>query len=120
MSDSVGLIHGLSVQYTLYELQMRCCFEFETRVTLACLCTTMDASSSAAIAGKTFQLNNNVQTVDNPDAIYSTDTAAQREILKARPWKNDPAYFKNVRVAATALIKMVSFCCLIARACDSA
>ena len=64
------------------------------------------AASSAAVAGKTFELNNNVQTVD-PDQIYSTDTAAQREILKARPWKNDPGYFKNVKIAATALVKMV-------------
>jgi len=30
------------------------------------------------------------------------------ELLDRKPWKKDPLYFKNVKISATALIKMVN------------
>ncbi|KAL8280701.1 hypothetical protein RQP46_007024 [Phenoliferia psychrophenolica] len=66
---------------------------------------TPEASTSAAgIAQKTFELNNNVESVDD---IFRYDKAEQQAILNAAPWKADPHYFKKVRVSAVALVKMV-------------
>lgn len=41
------------------------------------------------------------------DALYTFDTAEQKEIVNGRPWKSDPNYFKNVRISAVAMLKMV-------------
>lgn len=62
-------------------------------------------TSSSRIAQQTFELNNNVSTVDS---IYSYDAQAQKAILNARPWKSDPHHFKHVKISAVALIKMVT------------
>ncbi|SCV69624.1 BQ2448_2644 [Microbotryum intermedium] len=62
---------------------------------------TVDAASTAS---KTFELNNDIQTVDQ---IFRHDQAEQRRQLAAQPWKKDPHYFKHVRISAVALIKMV-------------
>ncbi|KAB8296026.1 hypothetical protein EYC80_008836 [Monilinia laxa] len=57
---------------------------------------------------KTWELDNNVQLVDpRRDALYAYDTEEQRSIQKSRPWKTDPHHFKNVRISAVALLKMV-------------
>ena len=61
-------------------------------------------SSAAGIAQKTFELNNNVEAVDD---VFRYDKAQQQAILNAAPWKADPHYFKKVRVSAVALVKMV-------------
>ncbi|KDE08164.1 COP9 signalosome complex subunit 5 [Microbotryum lychnidis-dioicae p1A1 Lamole] len=62
---------------------------------------TVDAASTAS---KTFELNNDIQTVDS---IFRHDQAEQRRQLAAQPWKKDPHYFQHVRISAVALIKMV-------------
>jgi COP9 signalosome complex subunit 5 len=41
------------------------------------------------------------------DSLYSYDSAGQKSINEARPWKKDPHYFKNVCISAVALLKMV-------------
>jgi COP9 signalosome complex subunit 5 len=41
------------------------------------------------------------------DALYAYDTAEQKAMQDAKPWKSDPHHFKNVRISAVALIKMV-------------
>ncbi|KAG5915088.1 COP9 signalosome catalytic subunit rri1, partial [Claviceps sorghi] len=41
------------------------------------------------------------------DALYNYDAEAQKAAAKARPWSQDPNYFKHVRVSAVALIKMM-------------
>ncbi|KAI5476742.1 COP9 signalosome complex subunit 5 [Pseudohyphozyma bogoriensis] len=65
------------------------------------------ASTSAAKVGQaTFELNNNIQQVE-PDDVYRFDKAQQQAQLAAKPWKQDPHYFKKVRISAVALIKMV-------------
>lgn len=75
----------------------------------------MDAgglSSSAAIAQQTWELENNIVTMDSPpsadaDAIYYYDEAAQAKVQQEKPWANDPHFFKRVKVSALALLKMV-------------
>jgi COP9 signalosome complex subunit 5 len=41
------------------------------------------------------------------DALYSYDAAEQKDINAAKPWRTDPHHFKNVRISAVALLKMV-------------
>lgn len=54
------------------------------------------------------ELDNNVKLVDtHRDALYTYDTAEQKAIQEAKPWKTDPHHFKNVRISAVALLKMV-------------
>ncbi|TDZ18797.1 COP9 signalosome complex subunit 5 [Colletotrichum sidae] len=57
---------------------------------------------------KSWELDNNVNLVDpKRDALYNLDTDAQKEAMQARPWAQKPNHFKNVRISAVALIKMV-------------
>ena len=52
---------------------------------------------------------NLVQTVDiTRDALYQHDESEQKAMLNSRPWKNDPRHFKEVRISAVALLKMVT------------
>eukprot|EP00927_Polykrikos_kofoidii_P086025 TRINITY_DN9518_c1_g1_i2.p1 TRINITY_DN9518_c1_g1~~TRINITY_DN9518_c1_g1_i2.p1 ORF type:complete len:360 (-),score=67.29 TRINITY_DN9518_c1_g1_i2:48-1127(-) len=60
----------------------------------------------AAIAQKTFDLANNVEAVDDA-ALYTFDEEEQDKIYDQRPWKEDVAFFKRVKISAVALIKMV-------------
>ena len=41
------------------------------------------------------------------DALYSYDETEQKAINEERPWRKDPHHFKNVRISAVALLKMV-------------
>ncbi|XVE53463.1 hypothetical protein DITRI_Ditri03aG0005400 [Diplodiscus trichospermus] len=69
--------------------------------------TRMDSS----IAQKTWELENNILTVETPDPssdfIFFYDEAAQAKFQQERPWANDPHYFKRVKISALALPKMV-------------
>ncbi|KAL9599737.1 MAG: hypothetical protein Q9219_003620 [cf. Caloplaca sp. 3 TL-2023] len=57
---------------------------------------------------RAWELENAVKLVDpHRDALYSYDEAEQKAISSERPWKSDPNYFKNVRISAVALLKMV-------------
>lgn len=57
---------------------------------------------------KAWELENAVKLVDpHRDALYNYDEAEQKAISNERPWKKDPNYFKNVRISAVALLKMV-------------
>ncbi|RKF53332.1 COP9 signalosome complex subunit 5 [Erysiphe neolycopersici] len=54
------------------------------------------------------EIENNVKLVDpHRDALYTFDPDEQKAIGDAKPWKSDPSYFKNVRISAVALLKMV-------------
>jgi COP9 signalosome complex subunit 5 len=76
-------------------------------------------SSSSSIAQKTWELENNIKTIDTStpttatdtsflsDAIFHYDDAAQAKFLQEKPWSNDPNYFRRVRISALALLKMV-------------
>ncbi|KAL2633314.1 hypothetical protein R1flu_004793 [Riccia fluitans] len=73
----------------------------------------MEASSSAAVARQTWELENNIQmetpggTAVDADAMYQYDEAAQAAIQQQKPWTKDPHFFKNVKISALALLKMV-------------
>lgn len=72
----------------------------------------MDSSSSSiAVARQTWELENNIVTVENtsPDAdsLYFYDEAAQSATQQQKPWTRDPHFFKNVKISALALLKMV-------------
>lgn len=41
------------------------------------------------------------------DPIFTYDSEQQKQEQAGRPWKNDPHYFKKVKISAIALIKMV-------------
>lgn len=54
------------------------------------------------------EIENAVSLVDpHRDALYAYDESAQKSIQDAKPWRSDPSYFKNVRISAVALLKMV-------------
>ncbi|KAL8760532.1 MAG: hypothetical protein Q9184_003279 [Pyrenodesmia sp. 2 TL-2023] len=57
---------------------------------------------------KAWELENAVKLVDpHRDALYSYNEAEQKAISNDRSWKTDPHHFKNVRISAVALLKMV-------------
>ena len=54
------------------------------------------------------ELENAVKLVDpQRDALYGYSDAEQKMIIDEAPWKKDPHHFKNVRISAVALLKMV-------------
>lgn len=55
---------------------------------------------------KRFQMENSIEAVEDPDALYKHDEEDQNAILAEKKWEKDPEYFKNVRISAVALIKM--------------
>lgn len=61
----------------------------------------------AKTALKTWELENKIQTVGDPDQIYKYDSAHHQAQLQAKPWSKDPHYFKHVKISAIALLKMV-------------
>ncbi|PWN44857.1 Mov34-domain-containing protein [Ceraceosorus guamensis] len=65
------------------------------------------ASSSSTTALKTFDILNDVITLDATDSVFAYDADEQRRILNESPWKKDPHFFQRVRISAVALIKMV-------------
>lgn len=68
-------------------------------------------TSSASMAQKTWELENNIVSMDAPsadsDSIFFYDEAAQAKFQQEKPWANDPHYFKRVKISALALLKMV-------------
>ena len=56
---------------------------------------------------KTWELQNNIETITSLDEIFKYDLRAQQDMLAAKPWTKDPHYFKNCKVSALALLKMV-------------
>lgn len=69
----------------------------------------MEPSSSAEMARKTWELENNIVAAEgaDSDAIYFYDEAAQSKVQQEKPWVSDPHYFRRVKISALALLKMV-------------
>eukprot|EP00249_Psilotum_nudum_P009217 c21787_g1_i1 orf=320-1405(-) len=69
------------------------------------------SSSSSAVARQTWELENNIVSMDgsslDADSVYVYDEAAQLAIQQQKPWTRDPHFFKNVKISALALLKMV-------------
>ncbi|GMR49061.1 hypothetical protein PMAYCL1PPCAC_19256, partial [Pristionchus mayeri] len=70
------------------------------------LLQVMDTSgpSSSAAAQQKFLIANNVKDLD---AAFVYDEVEQNQIRSSRPWEKDAHYFKEVKISAVALIKMV-------------
>lgn len=58
-------------------------------------------------AQKTWELENNIQTLPSCDEIFRYDAEQQRQIIDAKPWEKDPHFFKDIKISALALLKMV-------------
>jgi len=65
----------------------------------------MTSQSSTAL--KTWQIENNIESVNGVDDIFKYDNQAQQSILVDKPWQNDINYFKHCKISALALLKMV-------------
>jgi len=66
-----------------------------------------------SMAYKTWEMSNSIETVSSVDEIFKYDRQQQQEILQAKPWQKDPHYFKNIKISALALLKMVGNCNLL-------
>ncbi|GAA97544.1 uncharacterized protein L969DRAFT_14195 [Mixia osmundae IAM 14324] len=66
----------------------------------------MSASNGGQDARLNFEMANKVEALE-ADKIYRYDADEQKRIGAARPWKQDPHYFRDVRISSVALIKMV-------------
>ena len=61
----------------------------------------------AVMAMKTWEMENNITNLTTIDEIYKYDHQGQSDMLAAKPWSKDPHYFKNCKISALALLKMV-------------
>ena len=64
-------------------------------------------TSSKAIGQKTWEMENQMAEVTAPEDIYKYDHQQQQSMLAAKPWEKDPHFFKDIKVSALALLKMV-------------
>lgn len=62
------------------------------------------SAPNAKMARQTWELENGIESVDE---IYKLDREQQQNIQTAKPWEKDPHFFKDVKVSALALLKMV-------------
>jgi hypothetical protein len=53
------------------------------------------ASEAMDVAKARWELENQVQTVADVDALYRHDEAEQKAIQAQKPWTKDPHYFKQ-------------------------
>eukprot|EP00128_Syssomonas_multiformis_P014217 Colp12_sorted_trinity150504_noHs@14714 len=63
--------------------------------------------SASASAKARFELENDIKEVDGSDAIFHYDEQQHKQMIQAKPWSSDPHYFKDVKISALALLKMV-------------
>ena len=62
------------------------------------------SSSQNKIAQKTWEMANKIT---ESEEIYKYDRNVQQNMLTAKPWEKDPHFFKDIKVSALALLKMV-------------
>ncbi|KAG0713216.1 COP9 signalosome complex subunit 5 [Chionoecetes opilio] len=67
-------------------------------------CSSM---SQTQVAQRTWEMANNMESVNSADEIYQYDGKQQQDILQAKPWEKDPHFFKQIKISALALLKMV-------------
>jgi COP9 signalosome complex subunit 5 len=65
------------------------------------------SSSQSSIAQKTWEMSNNIMEVNASEEIYKYDRGQQQSMLAAKPWEKDPHFFKEIKISALALLKMV-------------
>lgn len=54
------------------------------------------SGSQAAIAQKTWEMANNIETISSVDEIYRYDRKQQQDILTAKPWDKEWVTNKNI------------------------
>ncbi|KAG7094197.1 hypothetical protein E1B28_007804 [Marasmius oreades] len=64
-------------------------------------------AASSSTARQTFDLLNNVREISPEDEIFKFYREEQKKVIDAALWKDDPHYFKQCKISAVALIKMV-------------
>lgn len=69
--------------------------------------TSSSSRPQVEIAQKTWEMANNVHEVAASEDIYKYDRAQQQSMLVAKPWDKDPNLFKEIKISALALLKMV-------------
>ncbi|BEI90328.1 uncharacterized protein CcaverHIS019_0303980 [Cutaneotrichosporon cavernicola] len=57
-------------------------------------------------ARATFEISNNVATVDPAELVFLYSVEEERQLEGQAPWETDPHYFQTVKISAVALIKM--------------
>lgn len=65
------------------------------------------STSQNDIAKKTWEMSNNIMEVSAGEEIYKYNREEQQQIQEAKPWKKDPNFFKDIKISALALLKMV-------------
>jgi len=65
------------------------------------------SDSQRTIAQKTWELSNNILEIAPGEEIYKYDRQQQQQMLAAKPWEKDHHFFKDIKVSALALLKMV-------------
>lgn len=71
------------------------------------MASSSSSSSQREIAQKTWEMSNNIMEVNASEEIYKYDRAQQQSMLAAKPWDKDPHFFKEIKISALALLKMV-------------
>ena len=56
------------------------------------------------IAKKTWEMSNDISEIEE---IYKYDRQSQQAMQQAKPWEKDPHFFKDIKISALALLKMV-------------
>ena len=56
------------------------------------------------IAKKTWERSNDISETEE---IYKYDRQSQQSMQTAKPWEKDPHFFKDIKISALALLKMV-------------
>ncbi|MPC55962.1 COP9 signalosome complex subunit 5 [Portunus trituberculatus] len=69
--------------------------------------SSSSSMSQSQIAQRTWEMANNMESVNSADEIYQYDGKQQQDILQAKPWEKDPHFFKQIKISALALLKMV-------------
>ena len=62
------------------------------------------SSSQTKTAQKTWEMANQITPEEE---IYKFDRNQHQSILSAKPWSKDPHFFKDIKISALALLKMV-------------
>jgi len=64
-------------------------------------------ASQNSIAQANWEMSNNILEVNASEEIYKYDRVQQQSMLSAKPWEKDPHFFKEIKISALALLKMV-------------
>ena len=68
------------------------------------MATASGSSSQSKIAQKTWEMANQIT---QEEEIYKFDRQSQQSMQTAKPWEKDPHFFKDIKISALALLKMV-------------